>query len=272
MADLQQDQRRPEFDLPNLRDVGGVPASGGRRVRRGQVFRGPALAGASERDLDTLVRLGLRSVVDLRSTTERERAPEAHLLPGGTAYLVADVNADNVAQSPMWQLLHLRTAAERRDAFGGGRAESAFEAKFRDFVVGPGRRRAFGQLLAALATPGGLPAVFHCSTGKDRTGWAAAVLLAYLGVGEDAVMADFLAGNGAVRSLMQPAIDRHAAQGGDPADLDPLVGVRPSYLRAGMDEVRRCYGSVQRYVEDGLGLAPDAGRRLRGSLLEPAAG
>ena len=261
----------PRFDLPNLRDVGGPRTADGCRVRRGLVFRSPALMGASDRDLHTLSRLGLRTVVDLRSVGERERAPEEHLLPPGTAYRLADVNGDSVAQSPMWQLLALQTAAERQAAFGDGRAEAGFEAKFRDFVGGAGPRRAFGQLFAALADPDGLPAVFHCSTGKDRTGWAAAVLLTYLGVPEDAVMDDFLAGNAAIRALMQPAIDRHVAEGGRPEDLDALVGVRPSYLRAGLGEVARSYGTVGRYVEEGLGLAPESAGRLRAALLEPAA-
>ena len=261
-----------QFELPNLRDVGGLRSGDGARVRRGLVFRSPALAGASPGDLDALARLPLRTVIDLRSAFERERAPEAHLLPPGTTYLVADVNGENVDQSPMWQLLHLHTVAERRAAFGNGRAEAAFEAKFRDFVTGAAPRRAFGQLFAALAEPGRLPAVFHCSTGKDRTGWAAAVLLTYLGVPEDAVMEDYLAGNASIRVLMQAAIDRHVAEGGHPDDLDALVEVRPSYLRAGLDEVGAQYGSMARYVEVGLGLGRSGGERLRATMLAPAAG
>lgn len=259
----------PQFDLPNLRDLGGMRTAAGDLVRRGRVFRSPALAGASERDLHALARLGLRAVVDLRSGSEREWAPEAHLIPAGARYLVADVNGDSAARSPMWQLLHLHTAEERRAAFGDGRAEAGFEAKFRDFATGDAPRRAFGQLFAVLAADDGLPAVFHCSTGKDRTGWAAAILLTYLGVPEDVVMADFLAGNDAVRTLMKPAIDRHVADGGVPDDLDALVGVRPSYLLAGLDAMRRSYGTAERYVEDGLGLGRASGERLRAVLLEP---
>lgn len=262
---------RAGFDLPNLRDIGGVRTRDGARVRRGRVFRAPALAGASARDLATLQALGLRTVVDLRSAWERERAPEDRLLPAGTSYLVADVNGDDVTKSPMWLLRTLPTAAERQAAFADGRAEAGFEAKFRDFVSGSAPRRAFGELLAALARADGLPAVFHCSTGKDRTGWAAAVLLAYLGVPEEAVMADYLAGNAAIRALLQPAIDCHVADGGDPADLDALVAVRPSYLLAGLDEVARRYGSMDRYVEAGLGVDASVGERLRAALLEPVA-
>ncbi|MFN8631436.1 MAG: tyrosine-protein phosphatase [Chloroflexota bacterium] len=260
------------FDLPNVRDLGGSRTRDGRRVRRGLVFRSPTLARASARDLASLERIGLRTVVDLRSAWERERAPEAERLPRGVAYVIADVNGDGVVHSPMWQLATLTTAAERRAAFANGRAEAGFEAKFRDFVTGEGPRRAFGDLLRALAAPGGLPAIFHCSTGKDRTGWAAAVLLRYLGVPMDAVMADYLAGNAAIRELMLPAIERHVAQGGHEDDLDPLIGVRPSYLLAGLDELTRAFGSVGRYVEDGLGLGAAAGERLRVALLEPPPG
>ena len=260
----------PAFDLPNLRDLGGLPAADGLRVRSGLLFRSPALARASARDLATLERIGVRTVVDLRSAWERERAPEAHLLPAGTAYVVADVNRDDVVRSPMWQLHALETPAQRRAAFGDGRAEAGFEAKFRDFVTGDSPRRAFGLLLASLASEGALPAVFHCSTGKDRTGWAAAVLLTYLGVGEAEVLADYMAGNEAIRELMRPAIERHVADGGDEADLDALVGVRASYLRAGLEEVALVHGSMDAYVGQWLGLGA-AGARLRAALLEPDA-
>jgi protein-tyrosine phosphatase len=255
------------FDLPNLRDLGGATAEARRAIRPGRIFRSPALALASSGDLSRLAALGLRTVVDLRSDEERERAPEAQLLPDGTAYVVADVNGPDVSRSPMWQLHALRSAEERRAAFASGRAEAGFEAKFRDFATGERPRRALGLLMASLAAPGGLPAVFHCSTGKDRTGWAAAVLLTYLGVGEGAVMADFLAGNDAIRTLMQPAVDRHVADGGRPDDLDALIGVRPSYLRAGLDEVTRAHGTMEAYVERWLGLGSRAGERLRMELL-----
>ncbi len=86
----------PVFDLPNLRDVGGLPTVDGRRVRHGRLFRGPTLARAGEHDLATLAAIGLRTVVDLRSAWERERAPEAQRLPVGVRYVVADVNGAGV--------------------------------------------------------------------------------------------------------------------------------------------------------------------------------
>ncbi|MHB8959810.1 MAG: tyrosine-protein phosphatase [Candidatus Limnocylindrales bacterium] len=268
MSGRLRDSDAPVFDLPNLRDVGGAPAADGMRVRRGLVFRSPALARATPRDMAALADLGLRTVVDLRSEGEREREPEAHLIPPGAAYRVADVNGGGVVHSPMWQLTVLRTPAERRAAFAEGRAEAGFEAKFRDFVTGQRPRRAFGLLLALLAAPEGLPAVFHCSTGKDRTGWAAAVLLTYLGVPEDRVLDDFLAGNDAIGELMRPALERHVVEGGDAHDLDPLVAARASYLRAGLHEVARVHGTMGVYVEEWLGLGAASGERLREALLE----
>jgi protein-tyrosine phosphatase len=259
----------PPRGLPNFRDIGGVRAAGGQRVRRGLVFRSAALARASGAGLAVLSRLGVRTVLDLRSDWERGRAPESQLLGPAIDYVVVDVAGDSLVRSPMWLLATLDTAEARRAAFAGGRAEAMFEAKFRDFVSGPGPRAAFGVLFARLAAEAALPAVIHCSTGKDRTGWAAGALLAYLGVAEADVEADFTAGNAAVRELMAPVVRRHVEEGGQAVDLDALIGVRPSYLRAAFDEVARGWGTIDRYVEEGLGLGADAGAELRARLLAP---
>lgn len=257
-------------DLPNFRDVGGWPTADGRRVRRGLVYRAPALARGGPDTPARLAGLGLRTVVDLRSPWEREREPEGDLLPVGCTTVVADASGDDVVLSPMYQLRVLPTPAERQQAFGGGRAEAAFEAKFRAFASGQREREAFGRLLGALAEPGALPGVFHCSTGKDRTGWAGAVLLGLVGVGEEQIMADFVAGNDAIRELMRPVIDRHVADGGAEADIDALIGVRPAYLQAGLAELKRTWGTFSDYAEAGLGVERAAAERLRHALLEPA--
>ena len=125
-------------------------------------------------------------------------------------------------------------------------------------------------MFTGLADGARLPAIFHCATGKDRTGWAAAALLTLLGVPADVVEHDFLASTEALVPLMAPLVDRYVTAGGDAADLTPLVGVLPSYLASGLDEVRRSFGSMAGYFADGLGIDASGQERLRSVLLEPA--
>ncbi len=256
--------------IANFRDLGGHPAAGGLRVRPGLVYRSTVLAGLGPDDAARLWGLGIRTVYDLRTEEERSRQPEAERLPRGVEYVVADVAGGAGAESPMWLLAHLDRPDEVREALRDGRAESTFAARFRRFVTAASARAAYATVFGGLADRSRLPAIIHCSTGKDRTGWAAAALLTLLGVPTDVVERDFLASTGELRAMMAPLVDRYVTAGGEAADIAPLVGVMPSYLDGALDEVRRSYGSVEGYVADGLGLGAAAPDRLRANLLEPA--
>jgi protein-tyrosine phosphatase len=88
------------------------------------------------------------------------------------------------------------------------------------------------QANAALGEPDTLPALFHCTTGKDRTRWAAAALLLLLGVPQDVVMQDFLRSNAYRLPAHQEQIDAFVAAGGDPAIPPAILGVKADYLAA----------------------------------------
>ena len=75
----------------------------------------------------------------------------------------------------------------------GGASDRFFVSTYLDFVRLPSARSAFGELYRRLAVEETHPALVHCTTGKDRTGWAVAVLLLWLGVDDETVMADYLA-------------------------------------------------------------------------------
>ena len=263
----------PVSTLPqivNFRDLGGHLAAGGRRVRSGLVYRSTVLSDLGREDARRLWGLGIRTVYDLRTEEERRRQPETQVLPADVEYVVADVAGDAGAESPMWLLARLDRPDIVREALRDGRGEAMFDAKFRRFVTAEPARAAYATLLSGLADRSRLPALFHCSTGKDRTGWAAAVLLTLLGVAPEAVERDFLASTEALRPMMAPLVEGYVAAGGAADDLAALVGVMPTYLESALDETRRSHGSIEGYVADGLGLGPEAQQRLRSILLEPA--
>jgi protein-tyrosine phosphatase len=114
-----------------------------------------------------------------------------------------------------------------------------------------------------------MPALFHCTTGKDRTGWAAAALLLFLGVPQGAVLADYLLSGPRLAPVVRPLIDTFAARGGDPELLRPLLEVRPAYLGAALDEVDRRFGSIEGYFAEGLGLDAATRSTLRDRLVAP---
>ena len=139
-------------------------------------------------------------------------------------------------------------------ALGGGKAAEVFRQSYREFVSLPSARKEFSKLFLGLGDKKQLPAAFHCTTGKDRTGWAAAALLTLLGVPKDTVYEDYLRSNDYIIPAYQKAIDSFVKAGGDPSIPESILGVKKEYLDAAFDEMQTKYGSIEKYFSEGLGI------------------
>lgn len=252
--------------VPNLRDVGGWPTADGGRVRAGQLYRSVDLSRLSDADLDAFHALGIRTIYDLRSTAERDQAPDR--VPDGAVYVWLDVLADALRSAPATLTDVLTDPGLATKLLGNGRAVTMFEGAYRQIVSSDSARAAYRTLYLDLADPARRPALVHCLTGKDRTGWAAAALLWLLGVPDELVLADYLLTNAQLLPALQPKFDAFAARGGDPELLMPVFGVRERYLEAARDELRRRYGTINGYFADGLGLTADTVAALRDAFTE----
>ncbi|WP_017238914.1 tyrosine-protein phosphatase [Streptomyces sp. SS] len=257
----------PATSVANLRDLGGLPVGDGREVRAGRVLRSAHLD-RLDPDEPVVAALGIRTVVDLR--TERERAERPDRLPADARLLVADVLSDQLAGSGLPPAARLKKLladpALAEEHLGGGRVRAAFERTYRTFVSGDSARASYRALLGELGTPGAGPLLFHCSAGKDRTGWAATVVLSLLGADEETVRTEYLAVNPAVRQAFAPMVEGFTAQGGDPQLALDLIGVLPEYLDAALDEVAVRHGSMEKYVREGLGVPDEVTELIRERL------
>jgi protein-tyrosine phosphatase len=230
----------------NVRDLGGWPAAGG-RVRFGRVYRAAALSGLTAADAETLTALGVRIVCDLRGTVERDGAPVS--LDGASIHSLPI--EPSVGAS-------LRDILATRDATGEDVLALMHQAYTAYALEWAHRYRAIFDLL--LQEDGAL--LFHCSAGKDRTGFGAALILTALGVPRDAVMQDYLASNRLWRGEADIAV-------GLPTIIAAkLLQVHPELLETALSAIDGAYGGFDRYAELQLGL--DASRRdqLRERLLE----
>ena len=247
--------------VPNLRDVGGYATADGRVVRTGLVYRSDQLNPISPDDLKTIAALGLTNDFDLRTAEERSARPDK--LPAGITNVWLNVLAD-ADQSSLARLEKLLLEPKQANAvLGGGKAEAMFEQAYRDFVSLPSAKTAYRQLYLSLGENDKLPSLFHCTTGKDRTGWAAAALLALLGVPRDKVMEDFLRSNDYILPAYKKTIDAFVAAGGDAEIMTALLGVKSEYLQASFDEVQSKYGSIELYFSEGLGIDAEGQTALR---------
>lgn len=255
--------------LPNLRDLGGWATAGGRRVRWGVMYRSTDLDRFDAAGLADIARLGLRTVIDLRTEAERKAQPD-HVPPGATQ-IICDVLADARDSAPAQLSRIMADPKHAGDFLGKGRAAALFENGYREIVALPSALAAYRSFFAALLEGGQRPLLFHCTTGKDRTGWAAAAVLTVLGVSREDIMRDYMLTNAQLLPALQPVIDRFTAAGGGPELLRPVLGVQPAYLEAAFHEAGRNFGSMEGYLTDGLGLDSAAQEHLRQSLTEERA-
>lgn len=237
----------------NFRDVAGpgYPTEDGGAVRRGVFYRSNELR-LSDEDSSALADLGLRHVVDLRSQLEIDRHPDPEV--AGAEWVHFDVIG-----IPMEEVAGLTDRAGAVDVM---------HHVYRSFVETETSRTAFGELFRHLATGG--PQLYHCTAGKDRTGWVSALLLHIAGVDDATIESDYLLTNqltASSRARAEGSLRHHL--GPDAVEVfEPTLVADIAYLRTAYESVEQAYGDRAAYLREGLGLDDGTVGRLRELLVE----
>jgi protein-tyrosine phosphatase len=220
----------------NMRDLGGLPLGDGGWVRRGRLYRSAALNELTEGDRVLLSGLGLSAVVDLRSEAERTYAP-SRLPPGLPVIAPGD---GGVGSIPGYKR----------------RPNPVTEADARRMM-----RAGMGALYRTLAeTEGGV--LFHCAAGKDRTGFAAAIILLATGASHETVVEDYLATN--------IIWDRKSARlSGLPRQArEAVFSARAEYLEAALEAMVKEFGQAEDYLTGRCGVSAGLLEQVTRSLWE----
>ncbi|WP_064120955.1 tyrosine-protein phosphatase [Pseudomonas fluorescens] len=242
--------------IDNFRDIAGITtayttAHDG-TMRTGVFYRSNALTPTAS-DLATLNSLGIKAIYDLRTPSEIAATPDT--LISGATYQNIDIIGSTTSGSNITNI-SFKSAAD---------AIAMMEQTNRAFVSDAGMRGQFGVLFNELASVDAAQ-LFHCTAGKDRTGWTAAVLQSIAGVDNATIMANYLATNDYTAARVAATLK--ALPPSMAAIYAPLLGVQASYLQAGLDEVTAQYGSMDNYLKQGLGLSQETIYVLRGKLVE----
>jgi protein-tyrosine phosphatase len=230
----------------NFRDVGGYPTSDGRSVRWRQIFRSNHLGHLTDADIEVVRGLGVRSAFDFRGTEERTAA----------ACKVEEIKVHSLPIEPT-VVATLRARLQAR-ALSSADALEIMRESYRGYVHlnTHSFRELFAQLLQDTA-----PLVIHCTAGKDRTGFACALLLHALGVPANVISDDYLLTNRFYRRDPNASPDL-------PDEVRQAIGsVESSFLAAGFEAVRADYGGLENYFRDGLGLGPRERDELKARYL-----
>jgi protein-tyrosine phosphatase len=235
----------------NFRDIAGIAAQYGgtgladttanNGVMRTGVFYRSEVLKPSDADLATLSSLGLTRDIDLRTPAEIAATPDR--VPNGAVYI--NVNIFGTPSPPPPGSPPTPQAAA-----------SQFAAQYTTFVTNPVERQGFGTVLIDLAhAPGS--ALYHCSAGKDRTGWTSALLQSIAGVSPAGIMSGYLATDQyeaqEIATELAAITASHGAAAAAIAQQSMIV--QPQYLQAALDQVTASYGSMNAYLTQGLGLS-----------------
>jgi protein-tyrosine phosphatase len=232
----------------NFRDLGGYVGHQGRQLKWRRLFRSDHLAALSPQDVLTLENLGVSRVMDFRGLVERETL--ACALPSATVHSLA---------------IEPTVVQGMKDLMDAGQVvtpeltQDLMRQTYRDFVLGNSAR--FADLFGHLLEHDG-PLVFHCTAGKDRTGFAAAMILTALGVAKEVVMQDYLLTNTLYKmpTLTQSALPQEV--------MSILWRVQEGFLDAAFEVVDAEFGGLQPYLQDHLGLDALRLERLRELYLQ----
>jgi protein-tyrosine phosphatase len=237
----------------NLRELGGIAADDGRTVRPGLLFRSASLDELAPQERAAVARLGVRSIIDLRYNSERAARPTPWRDLGCLDYWADDYEPSGQG-GDLSDLLNDRAITREMS---------------RGIMLNAYAGLAYNQVSALrrlfrLAAAGEGPVLFHCTSGKDRTGISAALLLTALGVPRETIVTDYL------KSLDFDVLASAAFRDLAPeqkAVFEPLYRVHADYLEAMFTAIEAREGSVEAFLTRTLEISPQDLERLRRTLL-----
>ncbi len=228
----------PFRGAPNFRDLGGLPTRDGRHVAWGQLFRSGDLSDLTQRDLDYFARLGIQTVIDLRTDYEVEQQPDRFPTNSKLQYLRAPVGTREGSQNPA---MLVKWQNEQPPAVNATMMLDTYTSFAR---IASDYKPVFDALLRNEATP----LLIHGAAGKDRTGFGAALILYALGVDKEKIMEDYLL---SAHYLDSPSDDSHP---------------QARYLEAAFNAIEEEYGSIDALLAREFGLTDARRKRLQQRL------
>ena len=213
----------------NFRDLGGLPGADGKHVAWGKLFRTDGLGSLTDADLAYLASIPIATIVDFRTSEEHEHSPDK--IPASVKKVLRLPIAPGYMSARATQALENYNHSD----------EFMFEM-YHDLVTDPLIMAAYKRFFAAVQTEDDLPLIFHCSAGKDRTGFAAALALHSLGVDRQTILVDYESSNGYLGDKYAPYIEKYP-------HLRGLFSVKKSFLEEALSLTEAEYGSTDRYLE-----------------------
>ncbi|MGX7199858.1 tyrosine-protein phosphatase [Enterococcus nangangensis] len=248
----------------NFRELGGYPTLKGKKIKAQRIIRSAALDQLTTADVTFLQNYGVQQVIDFRTTEERLQQPDK-IIPQAE-YLHLPVFKEDETQST------ISPTALFEKILAGESGDARMKKSYQDFVVTPDAQRAYQKFFQQLLTQkGGL--LFHCTAGKDRTGFGAYLFLNALEVPSEIIWQDYLKTNDASAQAVQKMLASAKEQGAPEillTNIEALMVARKEYLTSAITAIHENFGDTANFLKNGLHLAPSDLAQLQAEYLEEA--
>lgn len=243
----------------NLRTIGGFKTSDNRIIKKGILYRSDNLARLNTLDLHYLNMLNIKRIVDFRSFNEIEKEPD--IIPNNIDYINMPIISDKKISKEIHLILN--------NILKKNMKEYLIEAN-RDFILE--HTYIFSKFIKDFIISGGKCTLYHCTAGKDRTGFATAIILSILGVPRDVIIKEYLFSNYCIeRTINQQLAKVCSIMNIDHKDcykIMPLMIVDIDYINEAFQTIDDKYGNINNYIENGLKLSNDDIKKLKEIMLE----
>ena len=260
---LREDYRKLPFTgAHNFRDLGGYKTEDGRTVKWGKIYRSDNLHSLTDEDLKYMKRLNIKSVVDFRSVEERENEPD-RLNPDMTQVLLPiKFQPKELDDDSIKNLM--------KDLTFGDLDSSNLLRDF-NIVIVEEFTDEYKNFFRHIIENNAEPLVFHCTAGKDRAGFASAMILTILGVPREKVIEDYLLTNTYVKDHVDDKmleIELKTFFRADTDNLRKINLVEERYIQAAFDTIDSKWGGMDRYISEALNLNEEDILKLQDFYLE----
>ena len=236
----------------NIRDIGGYTGMDGRKIKWRKVIRSEELAHLSDKDVDYFAALRLKHVFDFRNKSKSER------------------QADRLPKTAQYHLLPIFSSADmgldHKDFTQPGVVDEFMRHIYK--IQTEDRAQCFAEVLKYLTESSEYPILYHCTNGKDRTGFMTYLILSILGVPENVILSDYTLTNltfdesyNLLGNIMSEEL------GIENYHLWEFYGVKPDWLKISMDYVNTNFGTVETYLMEQTDLREKDFKKIRENLL-----
>ncbi|WP_336513100.1 tyrosine-protein phosphatase [Bacillus altitudinis] len=259
-------ERNIQFSkLANFREVGGLQTTGQMVIKQGMIYRSADLSRLTKQDILTFSTLGIQTICDLRTSSERKSHPPKIMEHDKIVHIPMQPDSMMPSKWTMFRML----IAEGKSLSFTPIMKDVYQSMLYE------RKKEIQQLFTLLSDEKNYPLMLHCTSGKDRTGFLSALIQLAAGVPVHTVLSEYMRSNEGVKMLVKRQerfVRMMSLYRVSKEQIQPLLGVQQDYLEDVLNEMMDTYGSAERYLLEACDVPKAQLLKMKNILLTPSAG